>query len=223
MQRTFALFLFIITSFGVVSFVSSPGIHSVGGGMDSDSTGVFVDPRDSQSYKTVLIGNRWWFAENLNFETKTSVVYGDEKIAHGQWGRFYHYNEMQFVCPKGWRIPNLEDWKTLKKIIDTENIYALMDSSYWVKNDSANNSSGLSLQPHGFIHKRKFFGQFINSTIWFKDTVDTTTHWHLHVDGDNNEYPYYFHDHGDELFKRRFAVRCVCDDNKIAMDKKADE
>lgn len=211
MQRTFVLFLVVIASLCVLSFVSSPRIASFGGGADADSTGVFIDPRDSQSYKTVLIGNRWWFAQNLNYYTKNSVVYGDDKIAPGQWGRFYHYNEMQFVCPKGWQIPNLDDWRTLKKIIDREKVYALMDSTYWIKNDSATNSSGLSLQPHGFIHKKEFLWQYLDCTIWFKDTVDTTTHWHLHLDGDNNDYPYFFHDHGKELFKRRFAVRCVCD------------
>lgn len=211
MHRSVVLFLVVFASLFALSFISLPNGQGVLESTTSDSTSVFVDPRDSQSYDIVKIGNRWWFAENLNYYTKTSVVFADDRIQSGQWGRYYHYNEMQFVCPQGWHIPNLSDWGILKKIIDEESVYSLMDTTYWVKNDSATNSTGLNLHPYGFKHKRKFMLQYLNSTFWFKDTVDTNTHWHLHIDGDNNLLPYYFHDHGDELFKRRFAVRCVCD------------
>jgi uncharacterized protein (TIGR02145 family) len=214
MSRSVVLFLVVFASLFTLSFVSLSDSKCVPVVDLSDSTDVFIDPRDSQSYDIVKIGNRWWFAENLNYYTKTSVVYSDDKIAPGQWGRYYHYNEMQFVCPQGWHIPNLSDWGILKKIIDEESVYSLMDTTYWVKNDSATNSSGLNLQPYGFKHKRKFINQYLNSTFWFKDTVDTNTHWHLHMDGENNLDPYYFHDHGEELFVRRFAVRCVCDDRR---------
>ena len=33
----------------------------------------FTDPRDGQSYDIVKIGERTWFAENLNFATEGSV------------------------------------------------------------------------------------------------------------------------------------------------------
>jgi uncharacterized protein (TIGR02145 family) len=108
-------------------------------------------------------------------------------------------------------VPNLDDWKPLQELIDSLGVQSLMDSTKWKGNSDASNSSGLSLHPSGFSQKKDFILQYINSSIWFKDTNDTTSHWHLHIDGHNNDDVYYFHTHDNEVFIRRFAVRCVCD------------
>ena len=36
----------------------------------------WIDIRDGQSYKTVQIGDQVWMAENLNFYSKGSLIYG---------------------------------------------------------------------------------------------------------------------------------------------------
>lgn len=177
----------------------------------SDSVMEFTDPRDGQHYPIVRIGATWWFAENLNYDTKLSMQYGDEKTPPYKWGRYYHITEIAHVCPTGWRIPDLKDWASLRRMIDTLGVQSLMDSTHWQGNADATNATGLNLHPSGFHQKRAFVLQYVNSSIWFNDPSDTTSHWHLHVDGHNNVYPYYFHTHDDEVFIRRFAVRCVCD------------
>jgi hypothetical protein len=76
---------------------------------DSDSlsaadshTGVLVDSRDSQTYKTVEIGGRVWMAENLNYR----VIWerDDLDTLHGlSWC----YNDSAEYCEKRGRLYQL--------------------------------------------------------------------------------------------------------------------
>ncbi len=170
-----------------------------------------TDQRDDQVYPIVKLENIYWFAANLNFNSENSDCYQDEKIKCGDWGRLYPIEEMEKVCPNGWRIPNKDDWMVLKRIIDQDGTQALYQGKNWTQNEAASNSSGLSLVPSGFKHKKKFFHQYLNSTIWFDDPSDEKSNWHFHTDGKNNEEAYYFHTHGKEVYVRKFAIRCVCD------------
>jgi hypothetical protein len=81
----------------------------------------------------------------------------------------------------------------------------------WTGNGSASNSSGLSLVPSGFKQKKHLMLQNINGSFWFNDPSDSGSHWHLHIDGNNNVEPYFFHNHEEEVFYRYFAIRCVCE------------
>ncbi|NNE55805.1 MAG: hypothetical protein HKN32_07290 [Flavobacteriales bacterium] len=175
---------------------------------DSQTT---VDPRDGQSYPIVQLGGLYWFAANLNFETQGSDCYEDDLIKCGDWGRLYPLEEIHTACPEGWRLPSTEDWDILKEIIEENGVQALYKPDHWKNNEEASNSSGLSLVPSGFKHKRKFQLQYINSTIWFNENTNQGSHWHFHTDGNNNADPFYFHTHDGEVFVRKFAIRCVCE------------
>ena len=41
-------------------------------------TGLFSDPRDGKTYRTVNIGGQWWLAQNLNFATGTRSCFLEE-------------------------------------------------------------------------------------------------------------------------------------------------
>ena len=75
----------------------------------------FLDSRDGQTYRIVKIDSLYWFSENLNFKSKNSVSFQDSIIKIGQWGRLYSKQDAMKVCPCGWRLPNLEDWNSIKK------------------------------------------------------------------------------------------------------------
>lgn len=173
------------------------------------------DPRDGQSYPLVKLGNNYWFASNLNYHSEESECFEDAEISCGEWGRLYPISEFRKVCPEDWRIPTRDDWQVLKEIIETNGIDALYQGEHWRNHENASNSTGLSLVPSGFKHKRKFLYQYLNSTIWFNDSTMEGANWHFHTDGKNNEEEYYFHTHEDEVYVRKFAVRCVCDEENL--------
>lgn len=171
----------------------------------------WTDPRDNQQYSIVKISNTWWFSQNLNFYTIDSDSYTDTIIKSGSWGRHYSFKEKNIVCPPGWRLPGLKEWQQLDSIIQKSSIYSLMDGIRWNRNTHADNRTGLSLQPSGFKHKRRWSHQYYNASYWFMEPTQPEINWHLHIDGENNMEPFYFHEHEKEVYKRRFTIRCVCE------------
>lgn len=111
--------------------------------------GTCTDTRDGRSYKTVTIGNTEWFAENLKYSglsengtentgvrnntgssengraDKIGIAYENAEAMSDIFGRYYSWEEATDktnpVCPKGWRIPDAEDWLALANGLDRMN------------------------------------------------------------------------------------------------------
>jgi len=97
-----------------------------------------IDIRDGQIYKTVLLGNQWWMAENLDYGLTISTdseqldngvvekyYYEDNQTLYSQLGGVYEWKEAinygrskQGICPDGWHIPTSQEWITLMEEID---------------------------------------------------------------------------------------------------------
>lgn len=69
--------------------------------------GTYTDTRDDHEYKTVTIGDRTWFAENIQYSASSfySKVHtdGEQRVYYGGEG----------VCPEGWRLPSRADFEDL--------------------------------------------------------------------------------------------------------------
>ncbi len=93
---------------------------------------VFIDQRDSKSYKTVFLNDRWWMAENLKFgnsitstdqpsDNKYTEYYTykgaypseEPETAYYTWNEITNYggDTINGICPPGWRIPGIDDFK----------------------------------------------------------------------------------------------------------------
>ena len=179
-----------------------------------------VDERDQNEYGFVEIGNQRWFTENLRFQTSNSVCYWKKKEDCGTIGRLYPSDELEKACPEGWRVPNINDWNTLKAHFQSDSIYALLDTIGWSNTSDHTNASGLSIQGTGYqMEKRLFFGEGIASTLWLNQSNKYEEYYHVHLYGgkglkfekSNFTTNEVFHAHPiEDLANRRFSIRCMC-------------
>ncbi len=103
---------------------------------------VVTDPRNGETYSTVLIGDQCWMAENLNVGTRidastqmsnNSIIekycYDNDPANCDVYGGLYQWDEMmqysttqgaKGICMDGWRLPTDNEWKTLEGNTDSE-------------------------------------------------------------------------------------------------------
>ena len=73
------------------------------------SYGEMTDGRDGQVYKTIVVDNLTWMAENLNFENANSYCYNDSSKYCAIYGRMYTWAGAQDACPEGWHLPSYDE------------------------------------------------------------------------------------------------------------------
>ncbi|MCQ2093083.1 MAG: hypothetical protein MJY85_10445, partial [Fibrobacter sp.] len=93
----------------VFEYSSSASVPSSSAAPSCEETvkGTYIDTRDEHEYKTVTIGDRTWFAENIQYSAssvKTKV--------HTSGGQLVYYGVVG-VCPEGWRLPSKADFEDL--------------------------------------------------------------------------------------------------------------
>jgi len=90
-------------------------------------------------------------AENLNYEAKGSKCYNDSTTYCDKYGRLYDWETAMKVCPKGWHLPDKEEWDVLAAEVGGEKIAGkyLKAANGWQLNGNGKDKYGFSALPGG--------------------------------------------------------------------------
>lgn len=133
-----------------------------GGGITSVEIG-------GRTYPVVRIGDQYWLAENLDWKWPGLVIGGSSSNAGGWYignneslwgatgrkvGLLYNYAaviELNNLLTNGWRVPSIEDFKTLANFIGGSNSQKLKAASAsWSSGWSGTDEFGFSAVPGGY-------------------------------------------------------------------------
>jgi uncharacterized protein (TIGR02145 family) len=131
MKKIYILILSFILSFGLAQsqndtmFIMKAGnvigqfevseIDSVIFYKPTPQIDTFIDFRDGKTYKTVKIGDQWWMAENLAYDTGSGCwAYGNYKSNLEIYGYLYNWSAAKKACPSGWHLPSDTEWTKLE-------------------------------------------------------------------------------------------------------------
>ena len=174
-----------------------------------------TDSRDNQVYNTVKIGNQWWMAENLNYETQNSWEYNNDSDNGDIYGRLYEWETATQVCPSNWHLPSDNEWQTLVNYAGGENIAGgkLKEQgiSHWNSpNTGATDEFCFTALPAGVSLEGNIIPySFLNSKADF---------WTSTIGGDSGAWGRGFEYNSEKVFRLNYgtdglglSVRCVKD------------
>ncbi|MCL2284567.1 MAG: hypothetical protein FWC26_14730 [Fibromonadales bacterium] len=154
--------------------------------LDNDSTqycsdgviknyGFLTDTRDNnKKYKTVVIGNQTWMAENLDYYyTIPNMGSWGTCISNCKYGLLYDWEFVmqinsnscypncnksigtnhQGICPSGWHIPTKEEWNALINFVGPMSGTKLKATSGWNNDGNGTDDYGFSALPGGYKYK----------------------------------------------------------------------
>ena len=130
--------------------------------------GSFIDERDGEKYETIKIGEQIWFAENLKYKCDNSFSY--ENCNNGDlFGRLYPYESLKNVCPAGWRIPYVEDFRVLFDSVGGAKDAARMlkSTTSWEKSSEiCTDAYGFNALASGYFFKDTFYDVGFSANFW---------------------------------------------------------
>ena len=173
---------------------------------DNCEYGTLTDDRDGQTYKTVKIGEQWWMAENLNYETAAgSYCYGGEEDNCQKYGRLYTWAtavgksdgdcgygnscnlgnvKVRGVCPEGWHLPDTTEWNALFTAVGGKATAGTMlkFTEGWKNNGNGSDTYFFSALPAGY---RDYGGDFYDegngAYFWSSTEFDSNDAYSMYL------------------------------------------
>lgn len=190
----------------------------------------FSDPRDGKTYRTTIIHNTLWTLDNLDYITEMSSGLTSRQLEEfskfNLHGRYYHFLEVDSVCPPGWRLPNVQDWmdyfnylvkdhrpkvKLEMLVVDDPTHYTSF-LNYSKRIDLFKAGNPLNLNPTGRFEGTVFNIPDVYADYYTRDERESFKgRSHIHI---MNAYTtIHSHEHNMQPEKeeelRKFMVRCV--------------
>ena len=181
---------------------------------DNCEYGTVLDDRDGQTYKTVKIGDQWWMAENLNYQTENSWCDGgtSKTTLEGDcatYGRLYTWAAATAACPQGWHLPTQTEWDSLITAVGGLSVAGtkLKSTSGWNSNGNGTDAFSFSALPAGNRDYNGGYGREGDYAFFWSSTEYNSSYAY-------NMYLHYTYDSAVLYYSYKFdgfSVRCIRD------------
>jgi uncharacterized protein (TIGR02145 family) len=124
---------------------------------ENSETETFTDSRDGKIYKTIIIGNQIWMAENLAYKaTEGCWANNNDSAIVNTYGYLYNWDAANSACPAGWHLPSDVEWQELINFSGGNDIAGgklkETGNSHWSDfNKEATNQNGFTALPGGSL------------------------------------------------------------------------
>jgi len=165
--------------------------------------GKFIDDRDGKSYKTIIIKNQLWLAENLAFKPDSGEYWSwnnDESYVP-KYGYLYTWKTAQNVCPINWHLPSKEEFENLLYNVGNRNLKLAFNEII----ESGNSGFELNLDIGTRLGKKNF--STMESALWSSTDKNRFNAWALYY----SIYDQVFDLNGNVNKKYGLPVRCIKD------------
>ncbi|MBO7492906.1 MAG: choice-of-anchor J domain-containing protein [Bacteroidales bacterium] len=142
---------------------------------DSDESMVYIPDEEN-----------WYYFSGADYDYDATVI-----------GYYYNWEAAQVACPDGWHLPSQEEWNTLVNYVSSQESYVCGENNsiskalssevakYWPSNSiecapgnnpSANNATGFSGVPAGFIQSEFSFVTMLTA-FWSTTNYNNDKSW----------------------------------------------
>jgi len=188
---------------------------------------------NGNTYKTVIIGNQEWMAENLttnkyndgsiipnisNSDTWKALTtgawcyYNNNSQYEATYGKLYNWYAVNTnkLCPTGWHVPTDKEWTVLTDYLSNKGHkegIALKASSTWAENRNGTDNFGWRGLPGGLRYDSGPFSYVVDFGYWWSSSeVNASFAWYRELGSYDGV------DRDDDGVKRvGFSVRCLRD------------
>jgi uncharacterized protein (TIGR02145 family) len=175
-----------------------------------------TDSHNGKIYPVVQIGSQCWFQKNMDYMTGSSVCMFKEDLSECDtvWGLLYDWETATIVCPRGWHLPDLDEFKVLVNYLGGPDIAGgkmkEKDTIHWsMPNACATNESGFTALAAGFYREPSLYGLRDNAYFWTSSEVNIERAYLVTLDNDLGSVSY----NDWKLCTKEFyfSVRCIKD------------
>ncbi len=184
MKKVILIFTFIVTGYAILA---------------QNKTDSYTDTRDGKKYKTLIIGEQTWMAENLAHKANNGNYWlvDDDENNLEKYGYLYDWETAKKAVPPGWHLPTKEEFLILLKNYGGEG-----GKSYEALTEES--SSGFNGLFTGFRDSEgNFISESLHTGFWSASVSDNRV-WILNLNADMMEA--YGANYGKNL---GFSVRCM--------------
>ena len=135
---------------------STESSSSVKSSSSSVTIGSMTDSRDGQTYKTVVINNQVWMAENFKYESEYYSCYSNNDSLCSKYGGLYTWRGAKTDCPEGWHLPDRDEFRWMIGDAGGKTMAGEMLKSKdgWEDGGKGRDAYGFSVLPAGYREAR---------------------------------------------------------------------